>query len=537
MGQSQLPISDSIFSSKLNVALWQLQAKSEFDRQLIDNLLLILKMDLREIDEKMLTDNYSPDALKRFAQIDIVALTANKELQARVLDIQVVLNRSLIAKHIKKVAHDYFDVYSATENDLYLVRYLASIKRAKALFGKELSEIFDRLKPVIINKLSPYWLSRICVELTAIFGQDKCQDLLKNELEKRKAAYLAKGEYHFAADSINSMKAIGMFSEQRRNLELALILEQEADQIVAERKPNTFYPKISKILSAALNLVFDFEEGQEVKKRLILKLEAARLDDMKMTASVGTSMSPEIDFKKLLETVNKMNIQSFEDGWSTLMSVPILTNEMLNPTGEKPASSFLDQFFDTHERLSSKGKPIGTTKGDAAKENEARLHGREIMIILLKMIKDVTDVFGNPPEEFLLHSLVKIKSSFIPSDRVRIYALGLALGFQDDFLQAAHLLVPQIENSFRHIAELNGISVTNYNKHEEFENTFGGVLQKLTGVLGEEVIEELQSFFLDSSNVNFRNELMHGLMDQRRIEHYGIYVWWLALKLIYQTKI
>ncbi|WP_432329925.1 DUF4209 domain-containing protein [Mucilaginibacter sp. P25] len=80
------------------------------------------------------------------------------------------------------------------------------------------------------------------------------------------------------------------------------------------------------------------------------------------------------------------------------------------------------------------------------------------------------------------------------------------------------------------------MSVTNYNQDEEFENTFGGVLQKLTGVFGEEVIVELQSFFLDSSNVNFRNELMHGFMDERRIEHYAIYAWWLTLKFVYQTE-
>ncbi|WP_432327726.1 hypothetical protein ACRQ5D_31385 [Mucilaginibacter sp. P25] len=454
MEQVQLTVPDGIFKGKLHAAIWQLQNKSDFDKQLIDDLLLILKMDLRQISEEMLRENYKPETVERFTKIDIIPITNNKELLARVLDIQIVLNRTLIGKHLKNVAGYYYDIFSIKEDFEYLVRYLAVIKQAKAIFSGQLTDIFDRLKPILVSKPSPYWLSRICFELTIVFGKEESQNLLKNLLEKRKAEYLSKREYQSAIWCVDGLQGIGVFNEQERHVQAALVLEQEADQIVAERQPNTYYPTLSNKLSAALNLVFDVQEGQEVKKRLIAKLEAARLDDIKMVAVGGAKISPEIDYDKLLETVNQMNINSFQDGWRTLLGIPVLTESLFNPSGAKPEPTFFDQFFDTYIRLSTKGKPIGTTKGDAAKMNEARLNAREILIILLKMIKNKMDIFGIPPEEFMLQNLVDIKSSFIPNSRLRIYARGLAAGFENDFLLSAHLLVPQLENSFRHVAEL-----------------------------------------------------------------------------------
>lgn len=68
------------------------------------------------------------------------------------------------------------------------------------------------------------------------------------------------------------------------------------------------------------------------------------------------------------------------------------------------------------------------------------------------------------------------------------------------------------------------------------ENMLGGPLKKMAGIVDDGLLAEVEKFLLDSSNVNFRNELLHGITCQKLIEHYGYYVWWLSLKLIYQTQ-
>ncbi|SEO09526.1 hypothetical protein SAMN05192574_105283 [Mucilaginibacter gossypiicola] len=146
------------------------------------------------------------------------------------------------------------------------------------------------------------------------------------------------------------------------------------------------------------------------------------------------------------------------------------------------------------------------------------------------------DMHARLTKDQLFDILQKLDSPFVPTTRLYIYTEGLGAGFENNFIMASHFLLPQIENSLRVIADLKQISVTNFRKPEQFENTFGRVLEKLAPDMNADLYAELQSFFLDSTNVNFRNELLHGLIDTASTQHFGYYAWWLSLKLIYFTN-
>ncbi|WP_313187166.1 hypothetical protein [Sphingobacterium siyangense] len=133
--------------------------------------------------------------------------------------------------------------------------------------------------------------------------------------------------------------------------------------------------------------------------------------------------------------------------------------------------------------------------------------------------------------------LIESKSPFVPEDRLHIYNLGITAGFQNDFVTAALLLIPQLENSLRHLAVSNDIIVTTYEKRFNLENLLGGLIAKVRPLANDDIIEELDSFLVNNSNVNFRNELLDGLMETTLVHKYGLYAWWLCLKLILQTKL
>ena len=70
----------------------------------------------------------------------------------------------------------------------------------------------------------------------------------------------------------------------------------------------------------------------------------------------------------------------------------------------------------------------------------------------------------------------------------------------------------------------------------QHDKLLGGILDIYVERNGHEVFRELKDFLLENNSVNFRNELCHGLLSPFVIEHYGIYVWWLTLKLIYDKE-
>ncbi|WP_123873016.1 DUF4209 domain-containing protein, partial [Chryseobacterium contaminans] len=115
-------------------------------------------------------------------------------------------------------------------------------------------------------------------------------------------------------------------------------------------------------------------------------------------------------------------------------------------------------------------------------------------------------------------------------------------GFQNNFILASHLLIPQIENSLKSIIESNNRNTILLSEDIQNDNTLGGILstkengKMLDGICEKNLLLELNSFLIDGNSVNFRNKISHGLISPLEINYYGIYLWWLSLKMIVQAE-
>lgn len=145
------------------------------------------------------------------------------------------------------------------------------------------------------------------------------------------------------------------------------------------------------------------------------------------------------------------------------------------------------------------------------------------------------DIHKQIDRTFVYGLLEQCNSKFIPADRTYIYAEAINEGFNNNFISAAHLLTPQIENSLRYIASQNGVETTKWGADIQHENIFGGILNKIKDFTNRDLHSELHNF-LGGGNVNFRNDLCHGLISPSFIDHYGVYLWWLTLKMVFQTE-
>jgi hypothetical protein len=124
-------------------------------------------------------------------------------------------------------------------------------------------------------------------------------------------------------------------------------------------------------------------------------------------------------------------------------------------------------------------------------------------------------------------------NSFIPSGREHLYARGLLAGLQKDPIVAIHILVPQLENSLRHILNQRG-SITSKSGSIQDDALLGEILRmpELSEILGQDIVFALRGLLVERMGSNIRNDLCHGLLSVSRFwEAEMLYLWWLILCL------
>jgi hypothetical protein len=126
-------------------------------------------------------------------------------------------------------------------------------------------------------------------------------------------------------------------------------------------------------------------------------------------------------------------------------------------------------------------------------------------------------------------------SPFVPPGRERIFSQGLYAGFGRDFLTSTHLLVPQIENSLRHLMQLNDLVVTKIDKNgiqRLIDLNEIVVDSRASMIVSEDVIFELRCLLTDNRGANLRNQLAHGMLSDGALASVeAVYCWWLVLLL------
>ena len=139
-------------------------------------------------------------------------------------------------------------------------------------------------------------------------------------------------------------------------------------------------------------------------------------------------------------------------------------------------------------------------------------------------------------EDFI--SLVQ-QSPIIPTGRENLVGKALFAGFDNDFVTALHLLVPQVEHLVRFHLKKAGVKTTNLDQNGiENENGLSTLMDndQVPKIFGEDLAFEIRALFCDPFGPNLRNELAHGLVEYNKAQSfYSIYAWWLLLRIIFNT--
>lgn len=132
-------------------------------------------------------------------------------------------------------------------------------------------------------------------------------------------------------------------------------------------------------------------------------------------------------------------------------------------------------------------------------------------------------------------------SPIIPYNREELWAKGLYLGFEHDFLGSTHMLTPQVEHFVRTLMKHKGIKTTTLDsKGIETENGLSTLVghAEISEVLDNSLIFEFKALLTDSIGSNLRNKIAHGLLEADEGQStYTIYFWWLCLRLVVNSTI
>ncbi|MFM4860572.1 DUF4209 domain-containing protein [Aeromonas media] len=137
--------------------------------------------------------------------------------------------------------------------------------------------------------------------------------------------------------------------------------------------------------------------------------------------------------------------------------------------------------------------------------------------------------------EYALESILK-NNPFIPYGHEYFYIKGISFGLEGDFLSACHILIPQIENSLRHVARSQGEEPTTlHGDGSQERNSLKYLLEHpvIIEVFGQDIVGNLQAILIDKIYGDLRNQMSHGYMPAGHF--YGIapvFLWWLVLHIV-----
>ena len=130
-------------------------------------------------------------------------------------------------------------------------------------------------------------------------------------------------------------------------------------------------------------------------------------------------------------------------------------------------------------------------------------------------------------------------SPIVPADRERLVARGLYLGYDGDFASAAQLLTPQLENMVRlHLANAGESTSTVDGDAIEQEVGLSALMARpaVEDIFGADLSFEIRALFCGPLGHNLRNEIAHGLVDDRFAGNpASLYAWWLILRMVFMT--
>lgn len=328
--------------------------------------------------------------------------------------------------------------------------------------------------------------------------------------------------------------------------------DAEGEKTLRELAAETFVKAADSIPSALIASSF-LERAVEAHRRLGNKARAEELhrrliETQKNSVQELKTVSTEIDLAQWVQKArDAVSGKSLLEALLTLagiVRVPSVKDlrEQIERTGSRfPLPYILGTSIVSATGKKVAGRPSMLADDDKEKEEatqaemyrQAIFHQQTSAVGLIEPARNQILLEHSPRINDFLPLLTS--NPFVPSGREYLYAKGQYHGMQGDFIAAVHILVPQIENSFRYVLGNHGVVVSGLNAdgvQEEFDLNRLLQMKEMTEILGEDLRFDLNGLLCSRFGTNLRNRLSHGLLGAKSFEAPAcVYLWWISLFL------
>ncbi|WP_286914203.1 DUF4209 domain-containing protein [Flavobacterium sp. UBA4197] len=493
---------------------------------------------LYELVSSELTDDAFNNLLKE-ANFNVPELqTENIEVLARINDIKFILGNPDKLSCIKESVKFYIEIYEKTDDLKYMIRALELVRKVKSVFTQNLPQLEQKTLLILTSLESAYYQLKLLDSSLFLIQETSSSKLIDYFIFQLEQS-LEKKQFNPARIYVKALNKLKHFDNNQFKIQTALSFEEEADHYVLQKEPNTYYPNILSLYIDALKRIKGVAVDESFKTRLEQKIKKEQKIHIEMLRNIGIEVETRLNIPELVTT---QNIKKFNSGFNFLLSLPIFDLANSKKIFEKQDKEhFWQQFFQENVYYTSKGTVSGISDTENHDLNFARGHYRNTIISIIKEVKHIMDFDKQISKNLVAEMIVRCESPFIPNDRQYLFIEGIYSGFQNNFILSSHLLIPQIENSLKHIAELNNRNTVRLSDDIQNDNTLGSILgtdqngKMLDDICDRDLLLELNSFLVDGAGINYRNKVCHGLISPFEMGYYGIYLWWITLKMIKQT--
>lgn len=438
----------------------------------------------------------------------------NAELIARIND---VLNYSSGLKNKKDISIRYLSLFDIKKDCDYLIRAV-DVRAIPPLCEESFLEtIFNRLES---NSLYGNQWKLVLIALSKSYKPlpVKYYDTIELKIKN----FADNEQYDCERHLLKGLFYIGGISEHETSYRIALSHEREGLKVWDSRDENTFYPTIVQFFKSAYDEISSVQAlYPEDEKRIKKEYVEAQNYFAEMLLAVGVP-STYVD-KKFKEQVDKwvkgMNINRFEDVIIEWTRIPYTTKENINKYKRIVGKASYLSFFGAVEKIGKTGNIEGKCSAEREIELECHNYIRIRTNYLVSML--IAELENNSVEinENNLAQLIHgCKPSFIPEDTLELWYLGFLHGLKREFIESSSILVPQIESALRGWAEEFCGDLAKLEKESnQDEANLTTVLKNLKGFIDDEFLNDVEIFLNNSSGVNFRNKLLHGLLSAGEI--------------------
>lgn len=482
----------------------------------------------------------------------ILAVTENPEFNARICDVLWIRKKD--HEYARRAIFSYIECLEINEEDLEITR-IECLRRAIQISLKikdkvqidnikiKILDLFEKSRKICFNPQKdylPYNLLQIIVENRLA---DNWEELGDELVETAKGFPISPGcdapraYYDLAAKCYRYAKQLN--KEKDAKLSIAHHFEQEA---LCFKTPNTYDGfNVAYRIQKAIDAYRKVEGQKEKINQLIIKLKEAN----KMTLNQAKCISGEIKVDDILKNVED-NMKD-KEGKDLITSFILLhkpssyqeVKELVeNINAKYPLQSLMGETTIVPEgNISVKSPGMINNSEERIKQDIIKQYNLQQKFVGLTVFRKGISIIlnSNGTWKNAIKELVK-NSIFVPKGRIDIYVRALLAGINGDYLLFLHLIIPQLENSVRHVFGVNKfITISAHQTGIQRERDLNQLLEDKNAkiIFGKDLLWEMKTLLVEQNGPNIRNRLCHGLLTINEINsEYPTYLIWLTTFLL-----